>query len=360
MFFENKTLPSIMTTSLFRLNFYATAKVHEVYERLIHILSNLEVAVISAGLATMPPSAEPVIGAAIYGTAALAILIASLSKNVSDYLKVSEGDGVEEVDTEKVMHSVKELLEEKLGPYLPGGVMPNRPPDDVVKYYLGENVDNDDFHELPSEVDTRDNDTPDQWIPRHKELIRLTGRHPFNCEAPLTTLFEKGFITPTDLHYVRNHGACPSIAWENHVIHVGGKCPKPLQLKMKDIIALPAHSLPVTLVCCGNRRKEQNMIKQTIGFNWGAAGVSTGVWTGCRLIDLLKLAGVEGIDNFAEGHHIRFASESDLGGDKLPGGVYGTSVTLEKAVSLIIFQLLQQPSLKSSVFRKIISCIFSF
>ena len=30
--------------------------------------------------------------------------------------------------------------------------------------------------------------------------------------------------------------------------------------------------------------------------------------------------------------HIRFASESDLGGDKLPSGVYGTSVPLEKAL----------------------------
>lgn len=48
--------------------------------------------------------------------------------------------------------------------------------------------------------------------------------------------------------------------------------------------------------------------------------------------------GIEGIDNFKEGMHIRFASESEKGGDKLPGGVYGTSISLEKAVSSLYSQ----------------------
>lgn len=52
----------------------------------------------------------------------------------------------------------------------------------------------------------------------------------------------------------------------------------------------------------------------------------------------IYVLGIEGIDNFKEGMHIRFASESDKGGDKLPGGVYGTSVSLEKAVSQPHFQ----------------------
>ena len=75
------------------------------------------------------------------------------------------------------------------------------------------------------------------------------------------------------------------------------------------------------------------MIKQTIGFNWGAAGVSTGVWTGVRLSHLLEMAGM-GVSgpNYRQGLHVRFASENELGGDKLPGGVYGTSVPLEKAL----------------------------
>lgn len=225
------------------------------------------------------------------------------------------------------------------GIFTPGGDFPGRDVDDVVKYYCGDLLGNQSWEEETNDIDPKDQDTPDAWVPRHKDLVRLTGRHPFNCEAQLKHLFEKGFITPRSLHYVRNHGAAPSIKWEDHVIHIGGLVPKPIQLKMKDIVSLPSHSLPVTLVCCGNRRKEQNMIKQTKGFNWGAAGVSTGVWTGVRLADVLRLAGVNALEDYSHGMHVRFASESELGGDKLPSGVYGTSVPLEKAVSITIARI---------------------
>jgi hypothetical protein len=217
--------------------------------------------------------------------------------------------------------------------YIPGAEMPNFVPDDDLKYYLHSSVEESSWQETPIEIDSRDADTPDKWIPRHPDLVRLTGRHPFNCEAPLAKLFEKGFITPTSLHYVRNHGAAPQIDWHKHEISIGGMAPHPLKVKMADIVALPQRSLPVTLVCCGNRRKEQNMIKQSKGFNWGAAGASTGVWTGARLIDVLKLAGITDVTQFPN-CHVRFASENEKGGDNLPGGVYGTSVPLSKAVSL--------------------------
>jgi nitrate reductase (NAD(P)H) len=43
----------------------------------------------------------------------------------------------------------------------------------------------------------------------------------------------------------------------------------------------------------GNRRKEENMLKKSIGFNWGPCAVSTSYWTGVRLGDLLRKAGVK-------------------------------------------------------------------
>lgn len=61
---------------------------------------------------------------------------------------------------------------------------------------------------------------------------------------------------------------------------------------MSELTEMEPRELPVTLVCAGNRRKEQNMMKQTIGFNWGAGGVSTNVWRGVRVRDLLLRAGV--------------------------------------------------------------------
>ena len=147
--------------------------------------------------------------------------------------------------------------------------------EEIIGYYVGGKNLDADFEEKPTTVDDADVNTPDDWMCRHNSLIRLTGRHPFNCEPPLSLLYKKGFITPQAIHYVRTHGSTPHhVTWENWVIHVGGLS-APLNITMADLIGMPLQSLPVTLVCCGNRRKEQNMIKQTIGFNWGAAGVST-------------------------------------------------------------------------------------
>ena len=35
--------------------------------------------------------------------------------------------------------------------------------------------------------------------------------HPFNVEAPLSDLFNEGFLTSPELFYVRNHGPVPKV-----------------------------------------------------------------------------------------------------------------------------------------------------
>ncbi|CAG8456356.1 537_t:CDS:2 [Acaulospora colombiana] len=172
-------------------------------------------------------------------------------------------------------------------------------------------------------MDPRDLNTPDSWIPRHKELIRLTGKHPLNCEPPLPMLMQS-FITPTPLHYVRNHGPVPKLHWDTHRVVVDGLVKEPLNLSMANVVQFPYREFPMTMVCAGNRRKEQNMIKQTIGFNWGSAACSTALWKGVPLCHVLKLAGVD----LDEARYVCF-----LGADKLPNGSYGTSITIERAIN---------------------------
>lgn len=65
-------------------------------------------------------------------------------------------------------------------------------------------------HPAPIVLDV-DKGTPDAHVPRDARLIRLTGVHPFNVEAPLTDLFNEGFLTSPELFYVRNHGAVPEV-----------------------------------------------------------------------------------------------------------------------------------------------------
>lgn len=181
-------------------------------------------------------------------------------------------------------------------------------------------------------------------------MLRLTGRHPFNSEAPLDDLMASGFITKTALHFVRNHGAVPRKEWATHrvTVDVGAAAASssaapassptpsssrpPLVLSMDQIVALPARTLTVTMACAGNRRKEQNMHKKSQGFNWGAAAVSTAMWTGVLLRDLLLLAGLEEDDPLNATRHVRFCGppgELPKGSD----GRYGSSVTLPYALN---------------------------
>ncbi|KAL2189518.1 hypothetical protein L209DRAFT_769646 [Thermothelomyces heterothallicus CBS 203.75] len=164
--------------------------------------------------------------------------------------------------------------------------------------------------------------TPDDHVERDPRLIRLTGVHPFNVEAPLTDLFDEGFLTSKDLHYVRNHGAVPRVE-DSSVLDwdftVEGMVAHPITLTLRDLIrTYDQVTYPVTLVCAGNRRKEQNVVRKTKGFSWGAAGLSTALWTGVALADLLARA-----SPLRGARYVCFE-----GADRLPNGCYGTSVRL--------------------------------
>jgi nitrate reductase (NAD(P)H) len=181
----------------------------------------------------------------------------------------------------------------------------------------------------PSVLDPRDEGTADHWIERNPSLIRLTGKHPFNSEPPLQSLMHHGFITPVQLHYVRNHGHVPKAHWEDWTIEVTGLVKNPTQFSMDQLVNdFPSREFPVTLVCSANRRKEQNMVKQTIGFNWGPCATSTSVWRGVPLRNMLKRCGIYSRNSGAL--YVCFE-----GAEELPGGggsKYGTSILCEVAL----------------------------
>ncbi|EJD52506.1 nitrate reductase [Auricularia subglabra TFB-10046 SS5] len=183
-------------------------------------------------------------------------------------------------------------------------------------------------NDTPVRVADEDAQTPDNWINRNPELIRLTGKHPFNVEAPFPRLMSAGFITPAHLHFVRNHGAVPRVdeeAFHSWTIHVTGLVENAAIFTIQELKdRFQVVTLPVTLVCAGNRRKEQNMVRKSLGFNWGAAGVSTALWTGVYLADVLEY--VRPIRGQAK--HVVFE-----GVDSLPHGPYGTSQRLSWAAS---------------------------
>jgi nitrate reductase (NAD(P)H) len=147
----------------------------------------------------------------------------------------------------------------------------------------------------------------------------------------------KGFLTPTELFYVRNHGAVPHVqdnevlSWEVSIegLKIFSVFPNvrmvenPIKLTLEEIIRdFPQVTLPITLVCAGNRRKEQNEVRKGSGFNWGPAATSTSLFTGPLLGDILAVA-----KPFRKARYVWME-----GADNLPKGHYGTSVLLRHAM----------------------------
>ncbi|KAI4337766.1 hypothetical protein L6164_016142 [Bauhinia variegata] len=178
-------------------------------------------------------------------------------------------------------------------------------------------------------LDPREAGTADGWVYRNPSMIRLTGKFPFNAEPPLNRLMQYGFITPVPLHYVRNHGPVAKGRWEDWTVEVCGLVKRPTRFTMDQLVNdFPSREFPVTLACSGNRRREQNMVKKSNGYNWGPAAVSTSVWRGVLLRHLLKRCGIYSRTKGAL--YVCFE-----GAENLPGGSgskYGTSLKTEIAM----------------------------
>jgi len=175
-------------------------------------------------------------------------------------------------------------------------------------------------------INDRDKGTPDAWIPRHPELVRLTGRHPFNAEPPLDVSEMCGFITPTALHYVRNHGAVPKLDWDSHRLSIGGLVANKLTMSMDELVQRESIKFSMMMVCSGNRRKEHNVIKNTAGFHYGAGAACNTVWKGVPLRALLIEAGF----NDAEAKFVHFEGCDSL--PKCSGKGYATAIPIATAM----------------------------
>lgn len=109
----------------------------------------------------------------------------------------------------------------------------------------------------------------------------------------------------------------------------------PIKITLRQILEEYENvTYPITLVCAGNRRKEQNVVRKSKGFSWGPAGVSTALFTGVVMRDVIERAKplrkaryvcMEGADklvsSFSARHRTILTSVK-------PNGYYGTSVKL--------------------------------
>jgi len=167
------------------------------------------------------------------------------------------------------------------------------------------------------------------------EMIVLNDR-PINAETPPHLLNAE--LTPNNLFFVRNNGLPPSkVDITKWTLTIGGESAQSQKsYKLEELKSqFKIHSLDITLECGGNGRKEFNPPAK--GNQWGTGAVGCARWTGVRLGDVLREAGIKD-DAVYIGY---YGADMHLSGDKSKNPI-SRGVPIKKALSnesLIAWQM---------------------
>lgn len=124
-----------------------------------------------------------------------------------------------------------------------------------------------------------------------KDGLQLVNDKPLNAETPPHLLDDA--ITPTARHFIRNNGNPPeSTDPANWTITIDGEVEKPLKLSIADLKKdFEVVEQALVIECAGNGRSFFDPPVSGGQWTYGAVGCSK--WTGVRLADVLKAAGVK-------------------------------------------------------------------
>lgn len=162
------------------------------------------------------------------------------------------------------------------------------------------------------------------WAAEATRLL-VHSQAPMNAEPPLPDLV-KAWVTPVETFFIRSHGNTPEIKADSYRLSVEGLVEKPLTLSLAELGGFEPHSVTATLTCAGNRRTEHSRIKPIKGVQWREGAIGNAEWSGARLSDLLKKAGLRD-----SAKHVWFEGLDTVedGGKKFS---FGGSIPLEKAL----------------------------
>ncbi len=127
-------------------------------------------------------------------------------------------------------------------------------------------------------------------LPGKRPLIKRTFRPP-NFETPSAAL--ASVYTPNDVFFVRYHlGVIPEVNATIWRLQVGGtSAASPLSLSLENLRRdFERVSIPAVCQCSGNRRGL--FTPRVPGVQWGSGAMGNALWTGVRLRDVLKKAGI--------------------------------------------------------------------
>jgi sulfite oxidase len=173
-----------------------------------------------------------------------------------------------------------------------------------------------------------------------KEKLVLLGDRPLVAETPEAMLNDD--TTPISKFFIRNNGLIPEDkklgdAWK---IVIEGEVNTRLELSLADLKAkFKHHTFRMVVECGGNGRSQFQPTAR--GNAWTNGGVSCAEWTGVRLADVLKQAGLKPTAKYT-GH---FSSDIHLSGDTTKTAI-SRGMPIEKALephTMIIWAMNGEP-----------------
>jgi sulfite oxidase len=171
-----------------------------------------------------------------------------------------------------------------------------------------------------------------------KERLIIRSLRFYDLETPVTLL--NSWITPLHLFFVRNHMSEPTtFDPESYRLTVVGEVQNPLSLTLADLKKLSTATVVNTLECAGNGRAFYQ--PHAPGVQWQRGAVGTARYTGPRLKEILRRAGLK-----PTGKHVAFKGLEEPP-SKVPPFV--RSIPIEKALdpdTLLAMQMNGAPLLK--------------
>jgi sulfite oxidase len=123
-----------------------------------------------------------------------------------------------------------------------------------------------------------------------KEKLIVRSARPPDYEAPVALL--DSWITPIEHFYVRSHLPAPGgVDASTWTLVVEGEVTTQTTLTLDELKKMPSATVTATLECAGNGRAFFD--PPVAGIQWARGAVGTARWTGVRMADVLKRAGVK-------------------------------------------------------------------
>ena len=176
-----------------------------------------------------------------------------------------------------------------------------------------------------------------QPAPDDSPLIVRVAR-PFDAETKVREFVS--WLTPNDRFFVRSHFGPPPeeqidpTAWR---LQIGGLVDQPLGLSLDDLKQFPEVAITAVLQCSGNGRAFFH--PRVAGVQWERGAVGNAHWTGVRLADVLKRAGVQ-----PSARHVQMQGADRPVSTQVP--LFIRSIPLEKALhpdTLLAYRMNGEP-----------------